>query len=168
VRARWWCYKAAIWRSAGKRSPCRGHFGGVERKRTSRSRRASGRKNAGWRLIYDPSAVIDHYRGPRFGADQRDRPEKIAIRDLSFNLVAAMLSLEPDRYWRRAVFGLLVGDREIPGVVRAGAALLRREWDVARRLGPSLMGQVDALTAIARNERVSMVTFTDGRDNSRR
>jgi GT2 family glycosyltransferase len=125
-------------------------------------------RRRGWRLVYDPSAVIDHYRGPRFDADRRDDPEKIAIRDRSFNLVTAMLSIEPDRYWRRAVFGLLIGDREIPGVVRAGAAVLRREWNVARRLGPSLMGQIDALTAIARNERVSMMTFTDGRDDSKK
>jgi GT2 family glycosyltransferase len=119
-------------------------------------------RKRGWRLIYDPSAVIDHYRGPRFDADQRERPGSNAIRDRSFNLVAAMLSLEPERYWRRAVFGLLIGDREIPGLVRAGVAVPRREWDVARRLAPSLLGQAEALIAIARGERVPMKTFVRG------
>jgi hypothetical protein len=96
--------------------------------------------------------------------DRRDRPAKIAIRERSFNLVVAMLSVEPERYWRRAVFGPLIGDREVPGLVRAGAAVLRREWDVARRLGPSLVGQAEALTAIARDERLPMRTFVDGRE----
>ena len=73
-----------------------------------------------------------------------------------------MLSVEPERYWRRATFGLLIGDREIPGVARAGAAVLRREWDVARRLVPSLAGQLEALTVLARGERVAMTTFAKG------
>jgi GT2 family glycosyltransferase len=119
-------------------------------------------RKRGWRLIYDPSAVIDHYRGPRFDADRRERPEKVAIRDRSFNLVAAMLSVEPERYWRRAVFELLIGDREIPGLVRTGAAVLRGESDVARRLGPSLAGQAEALMAVARDERLPMTSFVEG------
>jgi GT2 family glycosyltransferase len=119
-------------------------------------------RKRGWRLVYDPSVIVDHFRGPRFDADGRERPEKRAIRDRSFNLVAAMLSAEPERYWRRAVFGLLIGDREIPGLARAGAAVLEGEWEVARRLGPSLVGQAEALTAVARGERVRMTTFTEG------
>jgi GT2 family glycosyltransferase len=122
-------------------------------------------RKRGWRLVYDPSVVVDHYRGPRFDADRRERPKKIAISDRSFNLVVSMLSIEPERYRRRAVFGLLIGDREIPGVVRAGVAVLRGEWDVARRLGPSLAGQFEALTAFARGERVLMTTFTDRSDS---
>ena len=118
-------------------------------------------RKRGWRLVYDPSVVVDHYRGPRFDADRRERPEKIAIRDRSFNLVAAMLSVDPERSWRRAAFGLVVGDREIPGVLRAAAAVARGEWDVARRLGPSLAGQAEALTAHARGERVAMRTFPE-------
>jgi hypothetical protein len=113
----------------------------------------------GWRLVYDPSAVIDHFRGPRFEADRRESPENAAIRDRSFNLVAGMLTVEPELLARRAAFGLLVGDRESPGIARAGAAALRREWEVVRRLPPSLVGQAEALIAIARGERVPMLTF---------
>lgn len=122
-------------------------------------------RKRGWRLVYDPTAIVDHFRGPRFDTDRRERPDTSAIRDRAFNLVAAMLSLEPERYWRRAVFGLLIGDREIPGVARACAGILRGEWEVARRLGPSLAGQAEALREIARGEPVRMTTFTE--DNKR-
>ena len=44
-----------------------------------------------------------------------------------------------------AGYGLLVGAREAPGLARAGVAVLRRERDVVRRLGPSLAGQWRAL-----------------------
>jgi glycosyltransferase involved in cell wall biosynthesis/GT2 family glycosyltransferase len=99
----------------------------------------------GWRLVYDPSAVVDHHVAQRFDADRRDRPEPSAERDAAYNLVTCMLEHAPELFWRRALYGLLVGDRGIPGLARAAAALLRGERDVPRRLGPSLAGQIEAL-----------------------
>src|SRR5439155_4056745 len=68
----------------------------------------------GWRLVYDPAAVVDHFIGPRFGADRRGRPERNAVRDATYNYVAALLSQRPELLWRRAAYGLLVGDRAAP------------------------------------------------------
>jgi hypothetical protein len=97
---------------------------------------------------------------PRFDADRRDRPNSVAIRDRSFNLVAALLTMEPTLLWRRAAFGLL-GDRESPGFARAFAALVAREWGIAQRLPASLRGQTDALAAILRGETLRMTTFCE-------
>jgi hypothetical protein len=99
----------------------------------------------GWKLIYDPKAVVDHYPGPRFDADQRGRSAPSAVRDGAYNLVTALLSEAPELYWRRALYGLLVGDRGVPGIARATVALLRGERRVLDCLRPSLEGQIEAL-----------------------
>ena len=100
----------------------------------------------GWRLIYDPEAVVDHYPGDRFGADTRVGFAPQATQDAAYNLTAVLLSLGPCPAWRRLAFGLLVGDRRTPGVVRALVAAVRPGDDrvVTRHLVPSLAGQLQA------------------------
>jgi glycosyltransferase involved in cell wall biosynthesis/GT2 family glycosyltransferase len=110
-----------------------------------------------WRLVYDPAAIVDHFVGPRFDADRRGLPERQAVRDAAYNYVAALLSQRPELFWRRAAYGLLVGDRGAPGLLRATAALLRRDRNVVRRLRPSVTGQAEALWLIARGRSISMV-----------
>jgi hypothetical protein len=100
----------------------------------------------GWRLIYDPEAVVDHYPGDRFDVDERDGYTPQAVRDSAYNLTAVILSLGPCPAWRRLAFGLLIGDRGTPGVGRALAAAFRPGDDrtVVRHLLPSLSGQLTA------------------------
>jgi glycosyltransferase involved in cell wall biosynthesis len=98
-----------------------------------------------WRLVYDPVAVVDHFIGPRFDADRRGRPEHKAVRDAAYNYVVALLSQRPELIWRRAAYGLMVGDRAAPGLVRAAAALCQGDFEVAGRLASSLTGQAAAL-----------------------
>jgi cellulose synthase/poly-beta-1,6-N-acetylglucosamine synthase-like glycosyltransferase len=105
----------------------------------------------GWRLVYDPSALVDHEVAPRFDRDARNRPRPIAVRDAAYNLVSCLLAELPDLFWRRALYGLIVGDRDIPGVGRAVVALLRAERAVLRRFAPSVAGQVAALRCARRN-----------------
>ena len=38
----------------------------------------------GWRLVYDPAALVDHYVGPRFDGDGRDTRSSQAIADEAF------------------------------------------------------------------------------------
>ena len=121
----------------------------------------------GWRLVYDPSAVVDHFVGPRFGSDRRGRPEREAVRDAAYNYVATLLELRPDLIWRRAAYGLLIGDRGAPGLVRALAAVLQREGDIVRRFAPSISGQAQALLRSARRQAILMVPAV-GADRGRR
>lgn len=107
----------------------------------------------GWRLVYDPSIVVDHYVAPRFDADQRGSPETTAVRAAAYNLVFCLLGMEPSLYWRRAVYGLLVGDRGAPGLTRAIVAVVTGDWTILRNLMPSLEGQLQALVDIARGQR---------------
>ncbi len=115
----------------------------------------------GWRLVYDPAIVVDHTPAERFGVDRRGVPPPRAIYDASYNLVAALLSGEPDLFVRRALYGLLVGDRANPGLARAGAAIPRGEWRVLHYLAPSLAGQLHALWDACRGRRLEMITFPE-------
>jgi glycosyltransferase involved in cell wall biosynthesis/GT2 family glycosyltransferase len=99
----------------------------------------------GWRLIYDPSAIVDHYVATRFDADQREAPARSAVRDAAYNLTRCMIEEAPELFWRRASYGLLLGDRKTPGLLRASVGLARGERDVVAALSPSLSGQVAAL-----------------------
>jgi glycosyltransferase involved in cell wall biosynthesis/GT2 family glycosyltransferase len=111
-------------------------------------------RRRGWRLIYDPTAVVDHYVAPRFDADRRERPDPVAVQNAAYNLVTCLLTEAPDLFWRRAAYGLLIGDRGMPGLLRAAVALIRDEPDVMRDLRPSLAGQAAALQrAAARRQR---------------
>jgi hypothetical protein len=76
----------------------------------------------GWRVVYDPAIVVDHYCGARVDCDQREHESREAVRARAFNLVAGILLGRPDLLWRRALFGLLIGQREVPGLVRAAAS----------------------------------------------
>jgi GT2 family glycosyltransferase len=98
-------------------------------------------RRQGWRLVYDPSALVDHEVAQRFDSDHRERPRPVAVRDAAYNLVRCLLTEVPGLFWRRALYGLAVGDRATPGVARAGIALLRGEAPVLRRFVPSLAGQ---------------------------
>ncbi len=116
----------------------------------------------GWRILYDPALVVDHYPAPRSDDYGRGGGSDSAVCDAAYNLVASLVSQRRDLLWRRVVYGLLVGDRSAPGVVRAAAAIPRREPDVAGWLSPSLRGQVEALVDVRRGRAVSMVPL-DGR-----
>src|SRR5262249_55890232 len=102
-------------------------------------------RRRGWRLVYDPGALVDHEVAPRFDADRRKRPRPVAVRDAAHNLVHCLLAEMPELFWRRALYGLAVGDRDIPGVARMLVAALRGESSVLRRFAPSIEGQVTAL-----------------------
>lgn len=118
-------------------------------------------RKQGWKLVYDPAIIVDHYPAERFDVDRRERPEAKAVSDAAYNYTFSLLSFEPQLFWRRALYGLLVGDRAIPGFARATAAFGKRDADVIRRLPPSLRGQAEALADIARGRRVSMITFAE-------
>ena len=119
-------------------------------------------QRVGWKLLYDPSVWLRHEPGPRFDADRRDRPDPRAVADAAYNYVLALLTHRPALFVRRALFGLLLGDRAIPGLGRALLAVVRREREVVHRLRPALKGQLEALLAVLRGERVEMVAVADG------
>jgi len=120
---------------------------------------AAGR---GWRIVYDPAIVVDHVPGPRFDRNQRSAPADDAVADAAYNLVFALLSNRPELFWRRAFYGLLVGDASAPGLVRSGYAAFAGERGLAARVVPSLRGQIEALRDIWAGRRLEMISPGDG------
>lgn len=104
-------------------------------------------KERGWRLRYDPGLVVDHDPQQRFDADRRGRPRGSAVSDAAYNFTVSLMTCRPDLITRRLLYGLAVGDRGTPGIARAGAAALLRDFETVRRLGPSLAGQVAGFQA---------------------
>ena len=113
-------------------------------------------KDRGWQVRFDPFLVVDHHPQQRHDVDGRDRPARAAVTDASFNYTLGLLSLRPQLRRRRLAYGLLVGDRAAPGMLRAAVATVRRDRETVRRLVPSLAGQLQAVRALEAGGGVTM------------
>ena len=122
-------------------------------------------KARGWRLVYDPTITVDHRPAVRFDADQRGAPNPEALIDAAYNYERALLAARPELHRRRVVHGMIIGQRDNPGLLRAAAAAVSRDWPIARRLRPSLEGRWSGLRAAARGPALEMITF-DGRSSA--
>lgn len=116
-------------------------------------------KDRGWRLLLDPGAEVLHLPGERFDDDARRRQSPAATRRAAYNYTVCLLSLRPHLRQRRLVYGLLIGDRGMPGLVRACASVLQREPVIARRLVQSIAGQLQGSRAARRGQAVGFDTF---------
>jgi hypothetical protein len=106
----------------------------------------------GWRLVYDPALVVDHFAGPRFDDDARGAQSARATANAAFNLVLCLGTLRPHLRSRRIAYGLLAGDKGAPGLLRTARAVLQRDATTAARLLPSVVGQVAAYRALRRGD----------------
>ena len=115
-------------------------------------------KALGWRLVYDPSIVVDHYPGPRFDADQRSGPARSAVFDAAYNLTFSVGSISLSQAFRRTTYAVFVGDRALPGIARTLLALIierqRERREFVGKLGPALLGNVIAGVQLASGRRV--------------
>jgi GT2 family glycosyltransferase len=114
-------------------------------------------KSNGWKLLYDPEIIVDHYPGERFDVDARSRRAKAATFDVAYNLTLSIGSQGFVPAVRRVIYGLLIGDRSLPGLGRTMIALLawseRREF--IEHLGPALRGNSLAGLELARGRGVT-------------
>jgi len=76
-------------------------------------------KRAGWKLIYDPKIIVDHYPAKRFDEDQRRQFNSIALTNAVHNETLALLEFFPSL--QQAIFliwSILVGTRKRLGLVQ--------------------------------------------------
>jgi len=74
-------------------------------------------KQAGWKIIYDPHIVVDHYPAQRFDEDQRHNFNEIALINLVHNETLILLEHLPPL--RRVVFllwAIFIGTRDSLGL----------------------------------------------------
>jgi GT2 family glycosyltransferase len=107
-------------------------------------------RSQGWRLVYDPAVVVDHYVAPRAERSRRLAPED------AYNLALGMTAAGYGAAYRRALYGFAVGDRGCPGAIRTLVAVARREHDVVRDLPASVRGQASAFLDLLRGRRITM------------
>ena len=98
----------------------------------------------GGRIVYDPAVLVDHDLAPRYGDSRLGGPvdEPSVVYATAANRVIAACAVDRGRLPAQLAYGVLVGTRESPGLVRAAVGQLRREPMVVERLGPSLRGQL--------------------------
>ena len=52
-------------------------------------------KSNGWKLLYDPQIIVDHYPGQRFDVHTRLGASKVATYDAAYNLTLSIGSQGP-------------------------------------------------------------------------
>jgi GT2 family glycosyltransferase len=117
----------------------------------------------GGRIVYDPAVLVDHDLAPRLGdsrlGDLADEPA--VVHATAANRVIAACAVERGRLPAQLAYGVLVGTRESPGLVRAAAAAGRGESLVVQRLGPSLRGQLTGGRRVALRRGPVVVTCAE-------
>jgi hypothetical protein len=100
-------------------------------------------KRSGWRLLYDPAVMVDHYPGVRTAGDHRTDRSLEAMSEASHNETLALLDLLPPL--RRPVFllwAVLVGTRVTPGMVQWVRCWPSERGWAKERLRASLRGRL--------------------------
>lgn len=77
-------------------------------------------KRSGWKLIYDPAVVVDHFLAQRFDEDQRKAQfSYTACLNIAHNETLCLLEhLPPNRRLVYLLWGLFVGDRVSRGIIQ--------------------------------------------------
>lgn len=79
-----------------------------------------GLARSGWRLIYDPAAIVDHRVAPRMGERQRGDVSLDYVRNSAHNETYALLKWSAgSRRPLALAYALLVGSRAAPGLLAA-------------------------------------------------
>ncbi|GMU77417.1 MAG: hypothetical protein AMXMBFR46_02180 [Acidimicrobiia bacterium] len=105
-------------------------------------------RSRGLRVVYDPSILVDHRPTIEQLPDgdlarDRESPSWTAAR--AHNWLVTVTAFGARSPWLVAAYGLGIGMRPSPGVIRAGAALVRGEREVVRRFPASVRGQRSGL-----------------------
>lgn len=110
----------------------------------------------GWRLLYDPSLVVEHRPAVRQGEDQRADPTPTAVADASYNLVAAIGGA---RGLVRVLYATALGDRGSPGLARGLVAIASGDAATARRVRPAVRGTLAGGADLLRGRTLGFETF---------
>lgn len=76
--------------------------------------------NQGWKLIYDPKVVVDHFPAARFDADKRGVPEDSAVANHAYNFYSTIRRHLKPGFRRQAalIWALWIGTTTMPGILR--------------------------------------------------
>jgi glycosyltransferase involved in cell wall biosynthesis len=102
-------------------------------------------KRAGWKLIYDPEIVVDHFLAKRFDEDQRNSFNPTAMHNMAYNeMFVRGEALSPPNRAGLLLWALLIGTKDSPGVLQ-WMRFVRRERSLAgAKLKASMSGRLHA------------------------
>jgi cellulose synthase/poly-beta-1,6-N-acetylglucosamine synthase-like glycosyltransferase len=103
-------------------------------------------KRRGWKLVYDPAIVVDHYPAVRHDEDQRNTFCSEAIYNAAFN--EALLLSEHLRGWRRRTYSAwsaIIGHRASPGLLQYARLLANEPRTATARYRAARAGRREAL-----------------------
>ncbi len=105
---------------------------------------------AGWHIVYEPAAAVDHFAGPRFDGDGRDRQTRDATYDAVFNETLVLLRwLEGRQRWAAFAYLLLVGVPRGIGPLGAAKDVIQRRrgpFEAAANCRLACSARIDALS----------------------
>ena len=102
-------------------------------------------RRAGWKLIYDPNILVDHYLARRFDEDQREGFNALALQNAGFN--DGIIRMEKLPLPARVVYMLwafLIGTRLLPGVTQVVRFYPRQRSLVIAKMVAAIRGRCDA------------------------
>ncbi|MBS7538483.1 glycosyltransferase family 2 protein [Ancylobacter lacus] len=100
-------------------------------------------RRRGWRLIYDPAVIVEHYPAVRHDVDGRQMFSAEATRNRAHNETLALLDFLPaSRVPLFAAWALAIGTPDVPGLAQAARMLVKGAPHVGARLGAALSGRV--------------------------
>ncbi len=103
-------------------------------------------RRQGYRLIYDPLAIVDHYPAPRYGESTRDLASPQAAYNNSHNWVYCLLKYQhPLQQVAFVLYALLVGQGQMPGLAKYLLALPARPLGATRQFVAATKGKLAGL-----------------------
>lgn len=104
-------------------------------------------KKDGWKLVYDPNLLVDHYPAIRHDEDKRDSYNKVSFYNSVFNDTYIICS-EFNSFIKISVFfvwSVLIGTRDKVGLVQWLRLILTNNKYASKRFLTCLNGRVDGL-----------------------
>jgi cellulose synthase/poly-beta-1,6-N-acetylglucosamine synthase-like glycosyltransferase len=99
-------------------------------------------KRRGWKLIYDPAVVVDHYPAARFDTDQRGAFDPEAVENAAFNLMwATQTQLTGWRRFATRQWSAWIGQPVEPGYLRAIPAWIKGDAQLHARFAAAHRGR---------------------------
>jgi cellulose synthase/poly-beta-1,6-N-acetylglucosamine synthase-like glycosyltransferase len=99
-------------------------------------------KRGGWKLIYDPTIVVDHYQGQRIFMAQRREFNSVSLSKTVHNQTLILMEhLLPLQRLIFIVWAVLIGTRGAPGLVQSLRFLPREGGSVGHKFLASIRGR---------------------------
>ena len=104
-------------------------------------------KRKGWRIVYDPRVLVDHFPAQRFDSDQRRAPSEEATENAAYNYYLMLRRYLARRRFAALIWASLIGTPGIPGVVRGWTYAIKKNRDGMRMRELTARAWRDAKTA---------------------